>query len=147
MAASPPEIVARVLGGAVIAAPSDAPPLPGPAAHDGAGLRFVFRPPSPDPDRGPPPAWAIDVERRDQDAPPALAARLGLTGADFFRAWTGLEVTAKLTGIPIAALAARGAPAGTAPEIVRADTATHWIAVGRTATPADGDAPRPCASG
>ncbi len=53
------------------------------------------------------PGWgALDVER-STTPPPALAARL-TSDEDFWRAWTRLEVVAKLTDTPVLTLLGRG---------------------------------------
>jgi hypothetical protein len=110
-------VVARAFGGLVL---RDAA-RPGPAAHDGAGGRFVLVPADGA-------AYAIDVECRG--AVPAPLAALGLT----LEAWTEIEVEAKLTATPAhLVLKARLAGEAAAPGLAlqRADTATHLIAVGR----------------
>lgn len=129
MAASPaetPVCVARAFGGRVL---HDAC-RPGPASHDGRGARFVFEAPEDDGT-----CYALDVEARDAACPDHLASALGPGGLE---RWTEIEVLAKLIDLP-AHLVLRAALAGEAwcrperlgIEIVRRDTAAHWVAVGR----------------
>lgn len=124
MAASPAE--RRPFGGEILCHPS----APGPASHDGQGRRFLFRaPPGGDPaDR-----YALDVECRGLPPPAALAAALGPRAMAL---WGELEVVAKLSGQPVhlvlrAHLAGQDPRAAPGLEIRRADTAGHWIVLGR----------------
>jgi len=126
MAASPADPVARAFGGVVVLDPDG----PGPASHDGAGRRFVFRPA----ETGF--RHALDVEPKCTPLPAPLARALG--GADP-ALWTEIEVIAKLTDTPAhLVLRAHAAGAGIRPpglEIRHCDSATHHIAVGRVPQP------------
>ncbi|MBE2276200.1 MAG: hypothetical protein IAE87_07875 [Rhodobacteraceae bacterium] len=129
MAVSPADPVARAFGGRVVRSAT----APGPASHDGAGGRYVFLPAA-----GDTAAYALDVERRAQDLPAAVAAALGRSGDAAAQGWTALEVVAKLTGTPVLALLRMPYPAEFIDrpeqfgiEIERTDTEDLWIAVGR----------------
>jgi hypothetical protein len=121
--------VARAFGGRVLRDGC----RDGPASHDGRGVRFVFEAP-----RGDNARYAIDVEPRDLACPGPLASALGPAGLE---RWTEIEVLAKLIGLP-AHLVLRAVLSGSAwcepgalgVEVVRKDTAAHWIAVGRRRT-------------
>ena len=124
MAASPAE--RRPFGGEILCHPT----APGPASHDGLGRRFLFRPP---PGDAPGLRYALDVECRALPPPGALARVLGPRAMAL---WGELEMVAKLTGRPVH-LVLRDQLAGRDPralpglEIRRADTAGHWIVLGR----------------
>lgn len=121
-----PRIVARAFGGQVVIDER----LPGPASHDGLGLRFVFIAPPGNGDR-----FALDVESRSACVPGLLDDALG---AEPMRRWTEIEVLAKLTNTP-ALVVLKDLIAGKTPlvhamqqlEISRCDTPDHWMAVGR----------------
>lgn len=118
-----PVVVATAFGGSVVESAS----LPGPASHDGRGRRFVLVP-----EPGDPATYALDVEPRDGSMPAGVAAALGTCNeAEAFRRWTELEVEAKLDGTPVLLLLKGVAPRSHSVTIVRADTAQHWIAIGR----------------
>src|SRR5690349_8099148 len=90
MAASPaePRIMAKAFGGQVVIDEH----LPGPASHDGSGLRFVFIAPPGNRD-----SFALDVESKGAHVPGLLDDVLG---AEPMRQWTEIEVLAKLTNTP-----------------------------------------------
>ncbi|QUJ76016.1 hypothetical protein KDD17_13945 [Sulfitobacter albidus] len=124
-------IIARAFGGAVIASAT----APGPASYDDYGQRFVFVPAVGDMDH-----YALDVECRSTPVPPQLERSLrpyfSRLGVPFFDGWTRLEVSAKLSGRPV--LERVNEIKGTClfsddenTVILRVDTSTHWIAVGR----------------
>lgn len=74
---------------------------PHPASYDWKNTRFVWRPAHVAGTR-----FAFDVERLDTPAP---QLELPCELPDFLRAWTRLEVLAKLTDEPVLALARREA--------------------------------------
>jgi len=113
-------VVARAFGGVVLMNSA----RPGSASYDSAGVRFVFVPAEGDRRR-----YAIDIEQRDTPIPSLISRALGLAGGDATgRAWTALEVRAKLAGIPVLALLR--APAAFAGTIRHHDTMAHWVTVG-----------------
>lgn len=80
---------------------SDARTAPHPASYDWKNTRFIWQPAHIAGTR-----FAFDVERLDTP-PPDLSLPCELP--DFLRAWTRLEVLAKLTDEPVLALARREA--------------------------------------
>lgn len=121
-------VVARAFGGVVLMNSA----RPGPASHDGAGVRFVFVSAPGDPRR-----YAIDVERRDTPIPAPVARVLGAGDGDAAgRAWTALEVAAKLTGRPVHLLLLdeENQPQVQHVKIVCLVTEDHQIAIGRLQT-------------
>lgn len=126
MVASPADpVIARVFGGVVIASDSAS----GPASYDDHGRRFVFVPAPGDTAR-----YALDVEHRDSEVPPFLARHFAGLSRPFFEHWTELEVIAKLGGQPVLELVKEGVESKIPtlkPLILRVDTPTHWIAVGK----------------
>lgn len=130
MVASPADrVIARAFGGVVMASDTAS----GAVSYDDHGVRFVFVPPAQDGA-----AYALDVECRSTPVPASLAAHFGLSDTAFFESWTRLEVIAKLTEVPIFQLVKEGLAdhmAVKAIEILRADTPTHWIAIGKCPNP------------
>lgn len=139
MAVSPADFCLNVSGGRIIAAA-----LPGPATYLPCGTRLVYVP-----DAAAAPATAIDAEPRSVIMPDVIARTLpGLSPESAQKAWTGLEVVAKLTGTPIltvlrgmppAELARMDAPYATVTweayriALERYDTDDYWLALGRLA--------------
>lgn len=104
--------------------------LPGPASHDGTGLRHVLLTPN-----GGGAHYALDVERRDLPPPEALVRALG-PGA--MARWGEIEVIAKLLDQPahlvLRAVQADGVAAlchRHAIRLARCDTETLWRVVGQ----------------
>ena len=93
------------------------------------GRRWCWRPARPEPGV----RYAVDVELTAN--PPAALARRLPSGEDFWRAWTRLEVVAKLLDTPVLTLLGRGelgapAQAGISVEYVELDGALACL--GRT---------------
>ncbi len=84
-------------------------------------------------------AYALDVEDRVHPAPEFLHRRLsGKDCGEALRIWTEVEVVAKILGEPSLIVLDRFVKSGKMIddkeldiEIVRLDTDTHWVAVGR----------------
>jgi len=129
MAESPADrkVIARAFGGMVVQCAH----TPGPASYDDLGQRFVFVPGTCAGDA----TFAIDVERRNQSPPEALARELGLDNAAFFRHWTELEIIAKLCDMPILALLHQDGVALSGISVTRADTPEYCIALGKRVMP------------
>ncbi|SMC53543.1 hypothetical protein [Primorskyibacter flagellatus] len=139
MAGSPADLSLKVSGGRIVAAAT-----PGPATYLPCGTRLVF---VSDTDAGN--AVAIDAEPRGDPLPDVIARALPkLSPGSALRAWTVLEVVAKLTGTPILTVL-RTVPAetlirldrrnvellwhGKTIKIERHDTDDVWLAMGRLA--------------
>ncbi|WP_116597874.1 hypothetical protein [Primorskyibacter marinus] len=139
MAGSPADLSLKVAGGRIIAAAT-----PGPATYLPCGTRLVF---VPDTDSGD--AVAIDAEPRGGHLPDVILRALPtLSPESALRAWTVLEVVAKLTDTPILTVL-RAIPAETlirldrrnvellwhrqTIKIERHDTDDVWLALGRLA--------------
>ncbi|MEY8120511.1 hypothetical protein AB9F26_20090 [Falsihalocynthiibacter sp. BN13B15] len=117
--------IAQVFGGEIR---QDAT-LSGPASYDGAGRRFVFH------TEMSLEAVAIDVELRSEPASAQLTKALG---EDALARWTEIEVLAKLYDVPahivltqVQSLSPQVFAQKFPAEILRCDTASHFIAVGR----------------
>jgi hypothetical protein len=103
---------------------------PGPASHDGTGIRFVLLVPE-----GTIGSYALDVERRDLPQSEAVATALG---PEYLQRWGEIEVMAKLLDLP-AHLVMQEVQAGNGSrlrqrhgiDIQRQDTGEHWIVIGR----------------
>lgn len=85
--------------------------------------------------------YAIDVELKTKAVPEAIGGRLGLDG---LARWTEIEVLAKLTETPAHLVLRRSIGADMnrlrqdwGIEILRCDTPTHFIAIGRMAAADD----------
>lgn len=105
-------------------------------AYDDVGTCFSFVPAAKDEWR-----YALDVENRRPDDCDYVSSALGFSGLSM---WVEIEVFAKLIDEP-AHLVLRQVLAGDRErirsihgiEIIRMDTPSHWIAVGRRLRPAD----------
>jgi len=114
-------IVARAFGGVVVASTTAS----GAVSYDDTGTRFVFQPAP-----GDLASYALDIETVSAEINPDLRVALGVTTrAKALRAWTELELRAKLTNTPVLACLKSPPPAKIC--LRRADTATHWIAIGK----------------
>lgn len=114
-------VVARAFGGVVLASHTAI----GATSYDSRGQRFVFRPAP-----GDLASYALDIETVSAEMSPGLRVVLGVTTrAAALRAWTELELRAKLTNTPV--LACLKSPPTAKICLRRADTATHWIAIGK----------------
>lgn len=100
-------------------------------AHDGRCLECVAEPGY---------ALAVDAEAFTAPAGRYLAERLGLAPGSFLALWTRIEVTAKLTGVPAAALLQRVRAGGRLPRaelqlrtVVEGDmvVSAGWVRTGR----------------
>ena len=106
---------------------------PGVASHDGRGTRFVFVPEQNSESMAF--RYALDIEDRNKQFPRSIAERLGCAENldEACRRWTGLEVIAKLTNVPVHCMLLHAAvlPFPEGAEVHYCYTTDYWIAVGR----------------
>lgn len=119
-------IVARAFGGVVVASTTAS----GAVSYDDTGTRFVFQPAAGDRAR-----YALDLETKSAQISPEIQSALGTSSRlEALRIWTELELYAKLTNLPVLACLKSDVPCALPPQTItlqRADTTSHFIAVGR----------------
>lgn len=124
MVASPANpVLAQVFGGVVMASDTAS----GAVSYDDQGRRFVFVPAPGDTSR-----YALDIESVSGQMSDAVMQNLGARSQEQgFKAWTVLEVQAKLLSVPVLTLLRAAQQDGDDIELARCDTDDYWIAVGK----------------
>lgn len=124
MVASPANpVLAQAFGGVVMASDTAS----GAVSYDDQGRRFVFVPGPGDTSR-----YALDIEPVSGQMSDAVMKNLGARSQEQgFKAWTVLEVQAKLWSVPVLALLRAPQQDGGDIELTRCDTNDYWIVVGK----------------